>query len=243
MSYFKKKLKILRKHFKKFINMLSKNVVISIGENCLADNILSRNNIKSFSSPYASARSNIEFILAFEKERFVDFLNPKYLIFNETANNKVVHNIKFTETKNKYYNSCIYGFEFTHHNVLEDDNVRKKFKRRCKRLLSLKNKNIVMLYHHRICEDTDINMLTNHLQELSQIYRARKNNVQIFLFTQKIVSSETLRKVDHSIINGVECYVFHTMHAWAGDKEEYLWAKCDNDLLETMISDIKKTLI
>lgn len=243
MSYIKKKFKLLRKHFKKLIKMLSKNVVISIGENCLADNILSRNGVKSFSSPYASARSNIEFVLDFEKERFVDFLNPQYLMYKETSTNKVVHNNKYTEVKNKYYNSCTYGFEFTHHNVIDDEEARKKIKRRCKRLLSLKNKNIVMLYHHRICEETDINLLTNHLQELSQIYRERQNDIHIFLFTQNIVSSDALRRVDHSIINGIDCYVFYTMHAWAGDNDEYLWATCDNDLLETMIIDIKKTLI
>ena len=30
------------------------SIVLSLGENCLADDILARNNLKSFSSPYAS---------------------------------------------------------------------------------------------------------------------------------------------------------------------------------------------
>ena len=46
---------------------------ISIGENCLADDILKRFNMKSFSSPYASSRSNIEYILAFENSEFFCF--------------------------------------------------------------------------------------------------------------------------------------------------------------------------
>ena len=57
----------------------SKNVVFSIGENCLTDDLLSRNNLKSFSSPWSTGRSNIEYILAFEREQFLDLLNPKYL--------------------------------------------------------------------------------------------------------------------------------------------------------------------
>ncbi len=243
MTYLKKKFKLLKKHFKKLIKMLNKNIVFSIGENCLADNILSRNNLKSFSSPYASARSNVEFIIEFEKERFADFLSSQYLAYKDASNKSVVYNKKYTDVKNKYYNSCDYGFEFTHHNVLEDKDARNKIDRRCKRLLSLKNKNIVMLYHHRICEETDMSMLANHLAELSQLYRERKNNIHIFLFTQKLVSSETMRKVEHSVLNGIDCYVFYTMHAWAGDNDEYLWARCDDDLLETMIVDIKKSLI
>ncbi|MCQ2587766.1 MAG: papain-like cysteine peptidase [Treponema sp.] len=39
-----------------------------MGENCLPDNILSRNDLKSFSSPFSYCRSNIEYILAFEKD-------------------------------------------------------------------------------------------------------------------------------------------------------------------------------
>lgn len=79
MKKLKKHIKGIIKHIKRIKKILDKNVIFSVGENCLADNILARNGLKSFSSPYSSGRSNIEYILAFEKEAFSDFLNQKYL--------------------------------------------------------------------------------------------------------------------------------------------------------------------
>ena len=239
----RKKIKRLKKHIKKIKNILSKNIVFSIGENCLADNILARNGLKSFSSPYASARSNIEYILAFEKEDFKDFLNSEFLMYDDTDKNKVGRNKKYVEVKNKYHNSCCNGFEFTHHDVIGKDEDRKKINKRYKRLLALRNKNIIMLYHHRICSETDMHMLVNHLDELAQIYKKRKNNVHIFLFTQTLIPTETQRRTEHAVVSGINCYNLYTMNAWTGENDNYLWARCDNDLLEPMITEIKKKLI
>lgn len=66
-------------YIKKIKHINDKYVIVSFGENCLTDNILSRNDLKSFSTPYSSGRSNIEYILAHEKEYFNDFLNSAYL--------------------------------------------------------------------------------------------------------------------------------------------------------------------
>ena len=70
------------RNIKKWGKSFERNVVLSLGENCLPDDILRRNGLKSFSSPYASGRSNIEYVLSFENERFGDFLNPEYLKSN-----------------------------------------------------------------------------------------------------------------------------------------------------------------
>lgn len=40
---------------------------LSLGENCLSDNILSRHSLKSFSTPFSHARSNIDYALELEK--------------------------------------------------------------------------------------------------------------------------------------------------------------------------------
>ena len=160
-----------RNNTKKWIKSFSRTVVLSLGENCLADNILVRNGLKSFSSPYASGRSNIEYILSFENEQFADFLNPEYLVKeNFDANTIVVRNKKYLDLSNKYHNTVINGFEFTHHDVLDNQTVRETLQRRCERMLNLKGKRIVFLYHHRLCNTTDHRLLINHLNLLAEIY-------------------------------------------------------------------------
>lgn len=224
----------------KTIKRFDKNVVFSLGENCLADDILARNGLKSFSSPYASGRSNIEYILSFEKEEFSDFLNMEYLVHESLSNRTVARNKKYVAVKNNYHDSCLHGFEFTHHDVIDCAKNRNRIKKRCQRLGGLKNKNIIMLYHHRICADTDEALLISHLKELAELYKSRKNQVHVFLFSQVLVSREDQRKVEHCVDGGISLYRFYTLNAWEGDDENILWARCDNDLLEKMIVDIKK---
>ncbi len=242
-NYIYERTKKFRKNVIKFRKKFDKNVLFSIGENCLADNILARNGLKSFSSPYASARSNIEYILSFENEKFNDFLNDEFLFYENYSQNNAPINKKYVDVKNNYHNSCSKGFEFTHHNVKDNISDRNKISKRCNRLLKLRNRNIIMLYHHRYCENTDLNLLISNLTQLAEIYKNRKNNVNIFLFTQIIVPEINDRYIENYIQNDINVYKFYTTKIWAGDDEEILWAKCDDDLLNSMIIDIKSKLI
>lgn len=239
---YKKKTKKLKKHIKKTIKQFDRNVVFSIGENCLADDILARNQLKSFSSPYSFGRSNIEYILLFENEDFADFLNKEYLMYEKLSGGEVPRNKKYVETENKYHNSCTNGFEFTHHDVIASEKSRDTLKRRYQRLRKLKNKNIIMLYHHRVCQETDESLLISHLQDLAKLFETQKNKVNIFLFYQILISDETQRRVEHFADNNINVYKFYTLNAWAGDDENLLWARCDNDLLEEMIHGIKEKM-
>lgn len=230
---------------KKIAKASSKNVFLSLGENCLADNILDRNGLKSFSSPYAFGASNIEYILSFEKEGFLDFLNPDYLkkeSFISKPDVIVVRNKKYLKLNNRYNGLVSNGFEFTHHDVLDDISARDTLHRRCERMLKLRKKRIVFLYHHRYCDETDYNLLIIHLNQLAQIYRDRGNEVSINVFSQSLVSSVNERRVEYHLDNGINSYVFYTLNEWAGDNEEYLWAKCDDDLIGVMINDIRQSL-
>ena len=216
-------------------------ICFSIGENCLTDHILNRNNLKSFSSPFASGRSNIEYILNFEKENYINFIDNNYLKYENAINGqKVVRNKKYVATENKYNDTCTQGFEFTHHDVIGDEEARQALERRYKRIISLSNKNILMVYHHRKCDQTDINLLIRHLTDLGQIYEARQNKVAIFAFYQIIVSDGAERKVEKYCVGNVHIYKFYTLNEWCGDNNDIFWAKCDDDLLKIMLDDIKK---
>ena len=185
VAYFKqlKAMAVLAiRHFKRIIKSNKNKLYLSFGENCLTDEILSRYNLKSFSTPFSSGRSNIEYVLQIEKDEYKDFLNPdfmKYGIFNEK---NVVRLTKYNEIKNQYHYMQMEGFEFSHHDVLNNLKMREKIDRRVKRLLEAKNKEVNIFYHHRYCVDTNEDMLIRDLAELKDIYEGRNNKVNIFMF-------------------------------------------------------------
>lgn len=216
-----------------------KAIVFSIGENCLTDDVLKRNGLKSFSSPYASSRSNVEYVLAFEEERFRDFLNPEFLREEEAFGKAVVRNKKYVAVKNTYHSSCTNGFEFTHHNVLSDDKARETFERRCQRLLDLEGYDITLVYHHRMCEQTDEKLLGRHLAQLARIYANKKNRVRIFAFTQVLVEDPSERRAVKYKQGEICFYRFYTLHEWGGNDQDFFWARADDDLLQFMVEDIK----
>lgn len=217
-------------------------VCFSLGENCLTDNILDRNGLKSFSSPFSSGRSNIEYILGFEKQGYTDFIDKNFLEYQYLGDGKkVVRNNKYVVTRNIYNGSCALGFEFTHHDVIADERARQAFERRYQRILSLTNNNIILVYHHRKCDQTDTGLMLYHLTELADIYKSRQNNVAIFAFYQVIVSDKTERKVESYRVGDVHMYKFYTLDEWSGNNNDIFWARCDDDLVQIMIDDIKQT--
>ena len=234
---------IIVRNAKKIYHSFDKNIVFSIGENCLTDDIISRNHIKSFSSPYASGRSNIEYVLSFEQEKFADFLDFKYLQYEFFEGKQVARNKKYCRVENKYSESVTNGFEFTHHDVISNKSLRRKMNKRCMRLIHLHRKNIVLVYHHRMCTATDIGLLASHLAKLSEIYKQRNNTVHVFAFTQCLVSDSKLRKVEKQCIDGIWLYTFYVQNEWKGDNQDIFWARCDDDLINVMIDDIKKIFI
>jgi len=209
-----------------------------MGENCLTDDILSRNDLKSFSSPFASGRSNVEYVLAFEKENYADFLNPDMLKYEIFIEKTVPRNKKYVETVNHYNNSCTNGVEFTHHDVISDSDMAEKISKRCNRLLSFRNKELVFVYHNRYCPDTDFNLMASHFEELKKIYESRSNHVQVYVFTQRIVENAADRRTECREINGTKFYTFYTLNVWEGEDQDIFWARCDNDLIKVMIDDI-----
>lgn len=238
-------LKIVRRlanQARKVAKIMNRNIIFSLGENCLPDNILARNGLKSFSSPYASGRSNIEYVLAFEHEQFSDFLNLEHLKYEYFSDKEVARNKKYVAVKNRYNESCTNGFEFTHHDAIGSKKYRYRLQKRCKRMLKLKNKNIIMLYHHRMCSKTDESLLVSHLLELADLYKLRGNSVHIYAFTQVIISGKNQRRSECIVDRDVTLYKFYTQNEWAGNDDDIFWAKCDDDLLEVMILDIKQRL-
>lgn len=236
----KPKLKAVHREIKRIFRSFDKKKYLSFGENCLADNILSRYNLKSFSSPFASGRSNIEYILQIQKDGYRDFLNPLFLEYGYEGEVRVVRQKQYKELINKYDDSCMMGFEFTHHDVIADERKRASMERRVRRMQSLRNCTLYILYHHRFCKDTDMDLLVQHLNELKTIYDNQCEKVYLIAFTQIPVSNEKERRVEKKYIDKIYIYYFYTLNLWAGNDQDIIFAKCDDDLISQMIEDVKR---
>ncbi len=93
---------------------------LSLGENCLPDNILRRHGLETFSTVYSSGRSNIDYALHLESEDYAYLLSQKYLYYDHVGAAKVVRNRRYSKADDIYEALQSNGFEFTHHDVIAD---------------------------------------------------------------------------------------------------------------------------
>lgn len=210
--YCRHTLRKLLSAFGEFRKTRQRKVYLSFGENCLTDDILKRHNIKSFSTPYSSGRSNIEYILQIERDRFADFLNPEYLFYADIEGEKVVRSRRYGNLRNTYNPMHMEGFEFTHHDVLGNNNAREKLARRARRMLRLRNKTLNIFYHSRNCNGKDTRLLLAHLAELKQIYEKRCKRVNVIVFSQIVIDDIRYRRVECQRQNGIYIHIMCYMN-------------------------------
>ncbi len=110
--------------------ILAKNVCVSLGENCLTENILQRHGKKLFSSPYSHVRSNIEYAIQLEADHYINMLDRSSLYYDKVGDLKVIRKKLPAVTENIYNKLHQKGFEFTHHDVLANNSHRKSFARK-----------------------------------------------------------------------------------------------------------------
>ncbi len=219
--------------------LLGGGVVVSLGENCLTDGLLSRHHMKTFTSPYSHGRSNIEYINAIEEDDYHYLLKKEYLRYEECEGESVVRNKWYSLQTNMYDDSVMKGFEFTHHDVINNGNHIKKFKRRVKRMQG-KYKKMYLFYHHRYCENTNEAQLLKDLCKLKVRYLQKNDNVYVVMFTQIKVDTIKERKVVYIQKDGIHCFYFYTQQIWTGTDNDIFWAKVDDDLIAKMMNFVKK---
>lgn len=215
-------------------------VFVSFGENCLTDNLLERHGLKTFATPYSHGRFNIEYINAIEHDGYANLLKRDCLKYFDYHGKRVVRNIYYMKQNNIYDDSVMNGFEFTHHDVLNNVECRETFLRRIKRLQEIKDKNLYIFYHHRFCERTDEKKLLGELNILHKRYSLYNKNVFVIMFTQKIVTDETERKVVYELRNGINVFLFYTLKVWEGTNGDIFWARIDDDLISKMMHFIRE---
>ena len=208
----------------------------------MPDDILKRHGVKSFSTPYSSGRSNIDYALTLEKNNYLDFLNIENLIFGDAWGTKVVRSRHIIDAEDIFDPSCSKGFEFTHHNPIESEKDRESLLRKINRLQSVKGtKNIIFLYHHRYNSKSNLSKIREKINKIQEYYTNNLVSCYVAFFYQKKINEKLERNVIFNIINKQTMeFIFYTENIWAGSDQNIFWAKNDDDLIREMLASIKK---
>jgi len=215
-------------------------IYLSFGENCLTDNILSRYGLKSFTTPFSHCRSNIEYILDLEINNYKKFVSGEFLKYGD-LNGKPVPRLK-TELilKNRYHHLHENGIEFPSQDVIKNQKYWQKVVKRAIKLKAFLGKGkYVLLYHHRICEDNDLELLLKHLSELKRYYSTKEHECQVVLFKQVIIPKESKKKLIYHENNDIHVFDFYTHYTWTGRDQRKYWAFIDDYLISKMLKIVK----
>lgn len=217
---------------------------LSLGENCLSDSILQRSYLKSYSSIYGSARSNIDYSMKMQRENYKGLLDKDNTVYEILNGSNVLRSSLYNESDDIFNGLHSNGFEFTHHDWVKNKNLIKTFERRISRTQeNIGNKNFVFLYHHRYTEKSDVKLLVNKLNEFKRFFEVNDKKCYVILFYQNIVSDSSERKISmKNEGDGVIEFIFHTQNIWGGDDEDIFWARNDDDLIKKMIKKSKKII-
>jgi hypothetical protein len=238
----------LKKHAKKKLDALklkyAKTLWLSLGENCLTDNILNRYNLKSFSTPYSHGRSNIDYALQLEETDYVGLVDQENLKYADFNGKEVVRSTKINSSDTIYNQLHMNGFEFTHHDVLNDLVAKNSLLRKVDRLKEFKgSKNYVFFYHYRLNDNVSLDKIIEKAEHFSSFYKLNKKRCSIVIFTQKLADTAIDRSISYKKASlNVHIFVLTTLHSWEGDDQDIFWARVDDDLIKVMIDTSKEII-
>lgn len=217
---------------------------LSLGENCLPDDILKRHGRKSFSTPYSSGRANIDYALALERNDYEGLLDPANLKYSDDLAKPVVRSTRYRESADLFDPWHSKGFEFTHHDVLKSAEASDSYRRKIDRLLAARGKqDVVFLYHHRTTSRSDLPQLRSKLAEFQGLYLSERARCVIVLFHQVIIADSEERRVQaDSFGTDLHEFTLHTRFRWGGNDPEIFWARNDDDLFRLLFSELDRNL-
>jgi len=229
--------------FSKKVNF-SEVLWLSLGENCLPDDILNRHGLKGFSTPYSNGRSNLDYALNLEKINYSGLIQIENLAYGISDKKKVVRSTLINQCDPIYNEMHMRGFEMTHHDIIGSDKARESFERKIQRQLEVRGKkNIVFLYLHRINKNSDLDSIFSKAQEFSKIYTRGKFSCTVIVFSQKIIPADEARKVCYrKISKHIHFFEFHTHMLWGGTDNDIFFARIDDDLIKKML-DVSAKII
>jgi len=208
---------------------------LSLGENCLSDEILKRHSLRSFNTPYSGTRSNIDYALALERDHYARLLDRDRLERGWAGPTQVVRNVEM-QCEPLFHEFHCKGFEFTHHDVLDNEAHRESFRRKIGRLDVLRGRgNVCFLYHYRLNPNRNLEAVTEKAATFARLYSSGARICRVIIFTQDIVERPEERGVvECAQTEHVSAYVLRTLETWCGDDQDVFWARKDDDLFGRM---------
>lgn len=208
---------------------------LSLGENCLSDEILGRHGLKTFNTPYSGTRSNIDYAIELERRGYAGLLDRDALERGWAGPARVVRNVTLS-CEPLYHELHSKGFEFTHHDPIDNEAHRESFRRKIARLDQLRGRgNVCFLYHYRINGRRDVQRIVDKAAELAGFYSHGGRLCRVIVFTQNIVDGADERGViETAHTEHVSAYTLKTLAPWRGDDQEAFWARKDDDLFARM---------
>ena len=215
-------------------------IYLSLGENCLTDNILSRYGLKSFTTPFSYCRSNIEYILDLERNNYENFVSGEFLKYGDLNGKPVPRLNTHVILENNYHHLLKNGIEFPSHDVIKNQKYWQKLVKQAIKLKAfLGKRKYILLYHHRVCEDSDFELLLMHLSELKKYYSTEEYECQVVLFKQIIIPKGSKKKLIYQKNSDIHIFDFYTHHTWTGSDQRRYWAFIDDSLISKMLKIVK----
>jgi len=132
------------------------------------------------------------------------------------------------------------GIEFSNHDLIRNQKYRRRILAQVKKLKSyLGKRKYILLYHHRVCEGNNPDLLLRHLSELKTYYSTKEFECQIVLYKQTIISKEFKKELIYQMKNDIHIFDFHTYYSWSGRDQRKYWAYTDDSLIRNMLKRIK----
>ena len=188
-------------------------------------NILRRFNLYAPSTPYSSARSNIDHFLHLERTNYVNFLDSRY---HFTAKSWTKSSVYLSEpiSSNLFNQGPRPYFEFSHHNPAVHEE-RLLLSKRVKRFLDYRDSldEKVFFYHHRSNNGFNqkvINHLFNGFKSIQQLY----SHSYFLCFTQHIINDSSQRGFRFYSPNpSIIFFNLYTLKPWAGNNLDNFFAR------------------
>jgi hypothetical protein len=237
------------KHILEIVNRIIKPGVakiywLSLGENCLPDDILKRYGLKSFSTPFSNGQTNLDYDLILERIRYKGFLDKENLKYEQQSLKRFSRSTITNACDNIYVDYHMRAFGTSYFDLINSEENRQSFSRKIQNLLSLRGKgNAVFFYHYRYHEHQNLEKIFEKAFEYSTYYSKRKKKSHVIVFTQKIIGDISDKAIHYQRVRkNVHFFNFHTQQIWAGNDPYIFWAKPDEDLIKKMIDTTIKII-
>lgn len=205
---------------------------LSLGENCLSQNIINDLGLKTLTSPFAWTSVTIDHILNIQDTEFSKLDYDYYPVdtngiagpWHKTSKNS--DDSIFAERHHQMY--------FFHNDFLAKEEEYNKIARRFERYHSLAIEKNVFLYHYRYSNNMNVAYVRSKLEHFIATYYP--NSVAVLLY-QTIAPNKSVNLVSES--NSVLEFDIHTDMTWDGEN----WnAKNDRWLHKEMIDVVSSIL-